>query len=164
MAWATATASPTRTLTTTVLALLLPSDERGAVARGEPGCSRAATVDTGEGRGVSGRAGSAAVHDVPGEHAHPEHQDGGHGHQSGDERHGLSTVTREHARQAQSASLARIGATDATVWPSSRFITRTPVAPRPCEEISRTSMRMVVPLEATATISSSMPTMKAATT
>ena len=29
------------------------------------------------------------------------------------------------------SSLAMIGATEATVWPESRFITRTPVASRP---------------------------------
>ena len=69
---------------------------------------------------------------------------------------GRSSVSR--------SSLARIGATEATVWPASRFITRTPVASRPCEEISRTGMRMVTPPDDTATISSSRPTMNAATT
>ena len=53
----------------------------------------------------------------------------------------------------------------ATVWPSSRFITRTPVASRPCEEISRTGMRISDAARRRSTkISSSRPTMNAATT
>ena len=75
-----------------------------------------------------------------------------------------STRAAPGRRTLRRSSLARIGATEATVWPSSRFITRTPVAPRPCEEISRTGMRIVTPLDDTATISSSRPTMNAATT
>jgi hypothetical protein len=43
-------------------------------------------------------------------------------------------------------------------------MTRTPVASRPCEEISRTGMRITVPPEEMAKISSSRPTMNAATT
>ena len=54
-----------------------------------------------------------------------------------------------------------MGATEATTWPASRFMTRTPVASRPCDEMSRTGMRTVVPPEEMTTTSSSRPTMKA---
>src|SRR4029078_13663599 len=50
---------------------------------------------------------------------------------------GLTGMTSGRREDQSSVSLDRIGATDATVWPSSRFITRTPVAPRPCGEVSR---------------------------
>ena len=48
------------------------------------------------------------------------------------------------------------------VWPSSRFMTRTPVASRPCEAISRAWVRMTTPPEETSRISSSSATMNAA--
>ena len=67
-------------------------------------------------------------------------------------------------RYAVSSSAERTGATDATVSPSPRFMTRTPVASRPCEEIPRTSIRMRVPTLLMTKTSSSSPTMKAATT
>jgi hypothetical protein len=66
--------------------------------------------------------------------------------------------------------LARFGvaatdrATAATDWPSSRFITRTPVASRPCEEMLRTSIRVATPADEMQMMSSSSPTMNAATT
>ena len=63
-----------------------------------------------------------------------------------------------------SSSLARMRATDDTVWPYSTVITLTPVAARPCEEMFRTWVRMVDPPDVTATISSSIPAMKADTT
>ena len=54
-----------------------------------------------------------------------------------------------------SSSACSTGATAATDWPSSRFITRTPVASRPCDEMSRTGMRMTTPPDAMTKISSS---------
>ncbi len=81
-------------------------------------------------------------------------------------------VNRTRLKRAQSAqsigdyssSVARIGATEPTLSPSSMFMILTPVASRPCSEISLTAIRMVIPLLETATISSSSPTMKASTT
>lgn len=63
-----------------------------------------------------------------------------------------------------SSSLATMSATEVTCWPASTAITFTPEAPRPCDEMVRTSVRMVTPFDATATISSSMPAMNADTT
>jgi len=50
----------------------------------------------------------------------------------------------------------------ATEWPSSRFITRTPVASRPWEETSRTGVRMSTPPVEATSLSSSRRVMKAA--
>ena len=54
-------------------------------------------------------------------------------------------------------------ATAATLWPASSFMTRTPVASRPCELISRTAWRVVTPPSEMSRISSSSSQVKAAT-
>src|SRR6202034_1402934 len=59
---------------------------------------------------------------------------------------------------------ATTGATAASAWPSSRFITRTPVASRPWDAISRTAVRMTTPPDDTKRTSSSRLTMNAETT
>ena len=64
----------------------------------------------------------------------------------------------------QDVSSARTGATEVTAWPRSRLTTRTPVASRPWLEIWRTGIRAITPDEEITRISSSRPTMKAATT
>ncbi len=81
------------------------------------------------------------------------------------EHHGYKYTASEHTEHGKiysSSSVAKMSATEATLWPSSRLITRTPVASRPWLEISFTAMRMVTPPDDTATMSSSIPTMKAA--
>ena len=69
VARATATASPTRTVTTTCVPSLLPCRRASApLLRGEPATQPARPpCDAGQGRGVGGRAGPAGVDDVAGE-------------------------------------------------------------------------------------------------
>ena len=64
----------------------------------------------------------------------------------------------------RSGSASSTGATALTVSPSSSRATRTPVASRPCAEISLAPMRMILPPDENTRISSSGATVNAATT
>jgi hypothetical protein len=123
--------------------------------------------DAGQSRCISGQLSATGIHCCAGqitdgdETAQTESR-----HDTHDNRRGSPVDAGESVSSTRqsSSSAPKIGATDATVWPSSRLMTRTPVASRPCDEMSRTAIRIVTPPDETATMSSSRPTMNAATT